>query len=213
MELVQRGCGLRLPSRLVYPVGRGGRTGVAWWSVAVQEEPWHLSSVDGGHPQKSQASATLSCLRLQPSARTDRTVAPRSQANGERQWARHRRQERWTAVDDTAQCNMMQLSLAASHCLLWLCGVVATLHSKSFSLLCSWRYGFFTVPAAAIVSFLQPFIYSEAGKGIFWNWCYFSGESATVSQVTVSTALQIKVKTTVSLHVKSVSRSWQFCAI
>lgn len=40
---------------------------LAWWSVAVQEEPWHLSSLDGGHPQKSQASATLSCLRLQSS--------------------------------------------------------------------------------------------------------------------------------------------------
>lgn len=45
-------------------VSSGAENRGAWWSVTIQEEPWHLSSVDGGHRQKRQASATLSCARL-----------------------------------------------------------------------------------------------------------------------------------------------------
>lgn len=56
--------GLGVASAKQTGVSSGAKNRIAWWSVAIQEKPWHLSSVDGGHPQKRQASATLSCVRL-----------------------------------------------------------------------------------------------------------------------------------------------------
>lgn len=68
---------------------RGALTSVIGW--------WRASAATPGicHPELS-ASASLSAC-------TDHIVACWLQANGKRQRARHRRQERWTAVCDAAR--------------------------------------------------------------------------------------------------------------
>lgn len=179
MGLVQWGWALLLPSRLLYPVGRGVRTG---WRDEVLPSKWSPDIchqlMEGIRRKARHLPPWAVCVCL-PSTGTNDAVARRSQANGKRQWARHRRQERWNAVDYTARCNMMQLGSAASRAPFSLRSAVATLHPE---FLCCARGDVAFSWSSHCNCLILATIYLQRGRRLLaLNWCYFSGGAVTLS--------------------------------